>query len=48
MKKCDFLDRFPDGRDKFKQRIGVENASGKERELVINYVHRVNQADDRG
>ena len=30
--KSDFLDRFTDGRDKFKQRLEVENASRQEGE----------------
>ena len=32
--KGDFLDKFTDGRDKFKHRLEVENASRQEGELI--------------
>ena len=35
--KDDFLDRFTDGRDKFKHRLEVENASRQEGEIIKNY-----------
>ena len=46
--KKEFLDRFTDGRDKFKFRIEVENATRQEGELIKNYFHRVKHAVDRG
>ena len=46
--KTEFLDRFTDGRDKFKFRIEVENASRQEGELIKNYFHRIKHAVDRG
>ena len=46
--KNDFLDRFTDGRDKFKHRLEVENASRQEGELIKNYFHRVKHAVDKG
>ena len=46
--KDDFLDRFTDGRDKFKHRLEVENASRQEGELKKNYFLRVKNAVDKG
>ena len=46
--KKEFLDRFTDGRDNFKFRNEVENASRQEGELIKNYFHRIKHAVDRG
>ena len=46
--KGDFLDRFTDGRDKFKHRLEVKNASRQEGELKKNYFHRVKHVVDKG
>ena len=46
--KGDFLDRFTDGRDNFKHRLEVENASRQEGELLKNYFRRVKHAVDKG
>ena len=46
--KGEFLDIFTDGRDKFKHRLEVENASRQEGDLIKNYFHRVKHAVDKG
>ena len=46
--KGEFLDIFTDGRDKFKHRLEVENASRQEGDLIKNYLHRVKHAVDKG
>ena len=46
--KGDFITRFTESRDQFKNRLKVEGATRQEGALIKNYFHRTKHAVDRG